>query len=232
VSAVHALSDWAKRLARRRSFQVAAAVVAVAVAVLAALLAQDVRSWRTTIREDAIRYAISPSAQEQRTARTYLPAAVSSRLLSVDRDLRWHSALRLFALANAVDISSGLTPRTEQLLQTAEKALSRAAQDPNPARASQAYALLSVILFKDSRGRFTQDLAASAASISAMQNAVRADGRNEKAEADLELLLRQFQADSAGASQQQANNQGPQGRRKGVGRGKGIPPVLAPGGDY
>lgn len=232
MTGVHILGEWAGRMRHRRSFRLVAAAVAVAVAVVAALLAQDVRSWRNTMRDNAIRYAISPSAQEQWTAPTYLPAAVSARLLAVNRDRRSLSTLRFFALAQAVDISTGLTPRSEQLLQTTEKGLSLVAQDPNPALASQAYVLLSVILFKDSKGRFIRDVATYAASISAMQNAVRVNGRNEQAEADLELLLRQFQADSRGGTQEQANNQGSGRRGKAVGRGKGVRPLNAPGGDY
>jgi hypothetical protein len=232
VKAVRPLAARARRVTRGRFFLPAAAVVALAVAVFAALVAQDVRSWRNTLRDDAIRYAVSPSAQQRWTAPTYLPAGLSARLLGIAPDRRRLSALRFFALAAAVDISAGVTPRTESLLQTSEKALARVAQDPNPALASQAYALLSAILFKDSKGSFVQDLATYSASISAMQNAVRVDPGNEQAEADLELLQRQFLADSTGGDQQEANNQGSRRRAKTVGRGQGVPPLNAPGGDY
>ena len=90
-----------------------------------------------------------------------------------------------------------------------------------------------MILFKHSQGGFSPDLATTLASIAAMQNAVRvADGRNKQAEANLELLLRQFQADLSPSDLQQANNQGSRRGGKVVGRGKGIPPVNAPEGNY
>jgi hypothetical protein len=90
-----------------------------------------------------------------------------------------------------------------------------------------------VILFKDSQGGFSPDLATTLASIAAMQNAVRvADGRSKVAEADLELLLRQYEADLSRSDQQQANNQGSRPSHKTVGRGTGVPPSSAPEGDY
>jgi hypothetical protein len=208
VTAVRRLLGRTRSVARGRAFLPAVAVVALALAVLAALLAHDVRSWRNTMRDNTVRYAISPTAQEQWTAPTYLPATVSERLLAVDLDRRWLSALRFFALAENVQLSTGVNPASKRLLQTTENALSLAAQDPNPTLASQAYVLLSVILFKDSKASFIPDVATYAASISAMQNAVRVDGRNGVAEADLELLLRQYVADSKAGNLQQANNQG------------------------
>ena len=229
---VRNLAEWARRAPRHRSFRLATAVLALAIAVGAVLLAQDVRSWRNTMRDDAIRYAISPTAPMQFTAPTYLPASISARLLAVDRDRRSLSALRFFALAQALDTRAGLTPAGEKLYQTAERSLSIVAQDPNPARAAQAYTMLSVILFNDSKGTFVVDTALYLAAISAMQNAARVAPGNGKVDADLELLLRQFKADTQKSGVQQANNQGSSNRGKTVGRGKGVPPLNAPNGDY
>ncbi len=220
------------RVTRGRAFLLAAAAIALALAVLTALLAHDVRSWRDTMRGNTIRYSISPSSQEQWTAPTYLPASVSERLLAVNRDRHSLSALRFFALAQKIQLSTGVAPAGKRLLQTTETVLSRAAQDPTPALASQAYVLLSVTLFRDSKASFIPDLAIYAAAISAMQNAVRVDGRNQLAEADLELLLRQYLADSQAGDLREANNQGAKPHGKAAGRGGGVPPVNAPGGDY
>jgi hypothetical protein len=208
------------------------AVVALGLAIFAALLAHDVRSWRDTLRDDSVRYAISPSAVQPSGASTYLPSGISERVLGVAADRRRLATLRLFALANAADVRGGVTPRVGALLQTTEKALAEEAQDPSPARASQADTLLSIVLFKSARAAFITDVAAFSAAISAAQNAVRADPGNEHAKADLELLLRQFEADSKGGTQQQANNQGSRHRGKAVGRGRGVPPLNAATGDY
>jgi hypothetical protein len=222
-----------RRLTRSRPFLFGTAAVLLAVAVLAALLAQDVRSWRDTLRDDAIRYSVSPAAQQQWTAPTILPAGLSARLLGVAPDRRRLSALRFFALANAIDFSNGITPRTKLLLQAAEVSLSRAAADPNPARASQAYTLLGVLLLSDADSSAeVVNVATYAAAVSAMQNAVRVNPDDAHARANLELLLRQLQADSSPGSERQANNQGSRQKGKTVGRGKGVPPLNAPGGDY
>src|SRR4051794_19552529 len=197
MTVARSLAVRARRLARRRPVLLGVAAVLVAVAVLAALLAQDVRSWRDTLRDDAIRYSVSPAAQQQWTAPTTLPPGLSARLLGVTPDLRRLSALRFFALANAIDFSNGITPRSKLLLQAAEVSLARAAGEPNPARASQAYTLLSVLLFNDAKAAYVVDVATYSAAISSMQNAVRADPGDAHARANLELLLRQLQADSS-----------------------------------
>jgi hypothetical protein len=233
MSTVRLLAARAGRWARTPAFRLAAAAAMLAVALLAVLLAQDVRSWRDTVTNDAIRYTTSPTTQKQWPASTYLPSGLSGHLLGVERTRRWLLALRLFAIANAVDPRDIIQPGNEARLQAAEKSLARVAQDPDPASASRAYTLLGAILFKDSQGGFSPDVAGALASVAAMQNAVRvADARNKQAEADLELLLRQFQADLERSELQQANNQGSRQSGKAVGRGQGIPPAKAPEGDY
>jgi hypothetical protein len=233
MSTIRLIAGLARERARTTVFRVAAVAALFAIALVAALLAQDVRSWRNTLADDAIRYSISPSAQERWTAPTYLPAGLSARLLGVAPDRRWLSALRFFALADSLDPRSLIEPRNKALLQTTERSLGLAAQDSDPVLASRAYTLLGAILFKDSQGGFSPDLATTLASIAAMQNAVRvADGRNKQAEADLELMLRQFQADLSPSDQRQANNQGSRRSGKVVGRGKGIPPTSAAEGNY
>ena len=219
-------------LTRSATLKLAAGAVAITLASLAFLLAHDVRSWRDTFRSDTVRYAVSPTAPVSWTAPTYLPSSLSGRLIGIAPDRRWLSALRLFALAQAVDTTGGITPPDQALLRNAEIALSAAAQDPNPVLASQAYQLLSVILFKDAKAGFVEDVAAYSSSIAAMQNAVRSDPANKQAEADLELLLRQFAADRRASQQTQSNNQGPRHKGSKVGRGKGVPPLISQGGDY
>jgi hypothetical protein len=216
----------------RTAARLAAAGLALALAVGAVLLAHDVRSWRDTQRANAIRYAVSPSGEQQWTAPTYLPASVSARLLGVGPDRHRLSALRFFALAQAIDISQGVEPATLRVLDTTERSLASLAQDGNPIRAAQALQLLSAVLFTHAKLDYTEDLASYTASISAMQNAVRADPGNPRAAANLELLLRQFEADAGNGSERQANNQGSKQQGKTAGRGKGVPPLNAPTGNY
>lgn len=232
MNALGVAGRWLKSAPRRTSVRFVAALVAIAIAVFAVLLAHDVRSWQNTLRDNEMRYTVSPGAPVVFSAPTYLPASLSARLLAVDGDRRTLSALRFFAVANALDTSNGILPGDEQVLQTAEKSLTLAAANPDPARSAEADSLLAVILLKDSRGGFIQDIAPYAAAISAMQSAVRATPNDPRMSANLELILRQFEADSRKPTEQQANNQGSKKKGKQVGRGKGIPPVISPEGDY
>jgi hypothetical protein len=231
MSGVRSLGTWTRRVARTGAFRLAAAAVAVAIALVAALLAQDVRSSHQTLQADAARYSASHSAEEQWTASTILPASVSARLLATARDRRWLSALRFFALAHAVPLTdAGIAPPGEQLLQTAEQALGRVVGDPNRAAASQAYNLTGVLLFTDSKATLVPDVAAYEAAVAALQNAVRADPGNTQAKVNLELLLRQQRSDFV--QQPETSNRNARNSGHIVGRGKGVPPLKAPGGDY
>jgi len=232
MSAGHVFARWARGAPQRRSVRLTAAVLALSIAVLVALLAHDVRSWRNTLRNDAMTYAISPTAPVQFTAPTYLPAGVSSRLLAVNRDRRSLSALRFFERAHALNSDLAYRPAGQHLLHTTERALTLAAQDPNGPRAAQAYSLLAAVLLQDVRASLTGDIAPYLIAVTAMQNAVRAEPGNEQAAANLELLLRQFRADVSQRTPLPASNQGAKKRREVVGRGKGVPPSTSGRGDY
>lgn len=226
-----------KPLFRRRlgrpALQIAAAVGAVALAVLFALLAQDVRAWRDVLRHDAVRYTVSRRAQEQWTPSTLLPPTLSERLLAAARDRRALSALRFFAVAHSLGATEGgLTPKDNRIFATSEQALEPLTQDPNPRTASQAYSLLGALLFNEYKMGFPPDPASFLSAIAAMQNAVRADPEAEDAKVNLELLLRQEQADFVKQAQSQAvNNQAPPPGHV-AGRGKGAPPSSSQEGDY
>ncbi len=221
----------ARELAGRTSVRLAVAALALALALGGALLAQDVRSWRDTLHTDAARYSASHSADEQWTAPTILPASLSGRALAVARDRRVLSALRFFALAHAImPTDAGITPQEQQLLETSEGALARMTADPDPAVSSQAYNLIGILLFTDAKASFTPDLAAYAAAIASFQNAVRTDGHNERAKANLELILRQRETDFLRSQLASNRNQKQNGHT--AGRGKGVPPLAAREGDY
>jgi hypothetical protein len=208
------------------------ATLALVFALAAALLAQDVRSWRDILRIDTVSYGISPSAPERWTAPTILPSLISGRLLGVARARRELSALRFFALAHALNLANtGLTTPASQLFQSSEESLARVALDPDPAVASQAYELLAVVLFEDARGSNPPDLATYLSAVAAMQNAVRADDSNQQAKTDLELILRQEQADLAQNPQFAPSNEGSH-RGTVAGRGKGAAPPKSREGDY
>jgi hypothetical protein len=175
-------------------FRWVAALVALLIALAAALLAQDVRSWRDTLHDDYLRFAVTPDGPEQWTASTVLPAGLSERLLAVERDRQWLSALRFYVIAHA--LAQGvepqyITPAHQRLINTASASLSVASQTSDPARASQAYDLLALLLLTQVKSVTGQlDVAAADAVVANLQNAVRVDDGNDHAKVNLELALR------------------------------------------
>ena len=226
------VTGW-RRVARSGLFRLTVAAVALAIATLAALLAQDVRSWHRTLRTDATTHMVTPSAEPALTASTFLPSSVSGRLLDVGQDQRWFEALQSYTLARRIRIDSdiGVTRQQEEYFQSTEAALARLTHDGDPARASRAYQLLGIVLFLDARGSVSPALATYAASISAMQNAIRVEPSNIQAKVDLELLLSQQEADSTKRKQKQAGNPNARTGHRAQ-RGEGSPPPNGPIGDY
>jgi hypothetical protein len=71
MNTIRSLVGRVRRGIRTPVFRTAAAAAALAIALVAALLAQDVRSWRNTLTDDAGRYTISPSAEERPPTRRF-----------------------------------------------------------------------------------------------------------------------------------------------------------------
>jgi hypothetical protein len=177
-----------------RPLRLATGVLLLAVALAAALLAQDVRSWRHTLNDDAARYAVDPRGPEVWTAPTILPAGGSARLLAVERDRQWLSTLRFFAIAyhivRTVD-PQYVTGGQHHVIDTALAKLSTATQIPDPKRASQAFNLLALLELSQLKVvSGAVDVAAANAAVANFQNAIRADAGNAQAKVNLELELR------------------------------------------
>jgi hypothetical protein len=162
------------------------ALVLVALAVLVALLAADVRGWQRTFASDDVRVGGTWNASPR------VPGNLAGRLLDVGDDVRARRAIRLFQqtvsvrarLDNAQDVTAARA--------RAEAELAALANGGGP-RASQAATLLGVLAFGDfARGGRETSQADSA--IADFDNAVRADPGNSVAKFDLELLLRSLAA--------------------------------------
>lgn len=196
------------RLADERSMRRSIAVaipLAFLLGLLLVLLAHDMRSWHHTLRTDAIRSYASPQARTRLTARTVLPSGMSGALLGVGRDRRWLASVQKFNVAYAatrhVDI---LSPDDYKLLNGAEASLSKVTQDPSPTRASQAYNLLSVLVFREAYPGTVVVRRLVQESLTDVQNAVRIDPADEPAKENLELTLRVLIAVSAEQEQARA----------------------------
>jgi hypothetical protein len=182
----------------RRRRIVLAGLLAV-VAILAALYAQDLRSWQRTLQSSEVAYAAHPGQPVQTTASTILPSSLSAELLSVQRDRQWLKALPHFVgVYDFVDPLDHLGPGVYDLLNGAENDLTVVTQDPEPARASQAYDLLGALYFRSAYPGSGTDPGLLEEAVSDLQNAVRVDPSNEIAKENLELAMRVLVAKHGG----------------------------------
>ena len=187
--------------------RVAGAVVLAGVAVLGALLARDVHSWRGAINQGDAVFAVAPARAEWAPA-TSLGGA-SEALLGTAEDVQYRRALQLYVEAAQTPNRLDTAVERQSLRAQAARALAKASHGPH---ASQAQTLLGVLAYGDTTG--------ADAAISNFSNAVRADPSNAAAKFDLELLLRLTAAHGSRSGAGPGGSVGPGGRR---GAGGGVP---------
>jgi len=181
------------------------AVALAAVAVLAALLAADVGSWRHAFAQGDAVYAVTPGRATW-TPPTVLGGA-SARLLGTGDDVTLRRGLQLYAAAVAVPDRLDTADELQSLRAQAQQALVRAS---NGRDASQAETLLGALAFGQSADTAIADFT----------NAVRSDPTNTAAKYDLELLLRSSAAKGSRSGASPGGAFGKGGRR---GAGGGVP---------
>jgi hypothetical protein len=203
-----------------RAVRLATAAVLLLIALAAALFAQDIRSWRNTLDDAAARYAVNPRGPRVGTASTVFPAGASERLLAVERDRDFLSALRRFAIAYHITRTVDpryLTVSQHQLIDTAMASLSTSTQIPDPKRASQAFNLLALLELSQLRLASADiDVSAADSAVANFQNAIRADEANTEAKVNLELELRSLANNPAYAALEPAGGDKASGKRKGA----------------
>lgn len=182
------------------------------VAIVLALLAADLRTWRDTMHADDLRFRAGNSAPDW-SASTILPRTVAARVLGVDDDRELRHAIALFRDVNAGSSTSPLQRR--HLRGEAEAALADVVAQGEATQASQASNLLGILTFADATSSHNSTTPVER-SQSAFENAVRLDPDNSAAKANLELLLRLIEARGS----RLGSNPGP-GPRVGGRRGAG-----------
>jgi hypothetical protein len=204
-------------------FAVAAALVVLAV--VAALLAADVRGWQKTLRENDALLQSAPAAAD-RQPDTHL-ASLAERTLGVSDDVAARRAIALYLRNINVPVRLDNARQVALARSRAEEALASVARSSEGARASQAETLLGVLVFTDvspSMDPFEQttenDPDQAQASIADFQDAARADPQNAAAKYDLELALRALLAQGVRVGAGQQTGAGSTGRR---GAGGGVP---------
>ncbi len=176
-----------------RPLRIVLAVIVLAVAVLIALLASDLRSWQRTVRDGDLRFTQNPALATW-NASTVLPASFSRGILGLGDQLAYRRAARRFttvdALGNGFD-NGYLEGRARGNL---EVTLTNLARSGNPMRDSAANNLLGILAYTDSRSTGASTPAPVDRAVSDFVAAAELDPSNEYAKFNLEWLLEQLRA--------------------------------------
>jgi hypothetical protein len=170
-----------------RRLRVVVGVALFAAAVVLALFAADLQTWRDHMRSDDLRYRVETAAVPTWNTGTILPSQWSRSLLGIDDDRSLRRAVADFRLAyrTGQGFDSGFTRRRR--LATADALL--VGVRGSDAEQSQAADLLGIVAEASASGRGGVN-----AAVTAFQNAVRLDPTNVSAQYNLELLLHQLTA--------------------------------------
>jgi hypothetical protein len=168
------------------TFRVSLAAVFAVLAVLAALLAGDVRAWHSALAAGDAAYAATPSRASW-TARPRLDG-ISEALLGVRDDVQLRNALQRYVDASKLHLRLDNALAVESARARAQDALEQVSRARDPRRVSQVLTLLGILAYRASASGGAQSQVDAA--ISDFTDAVRADPGNEQAAYDLELLLR------------------------------------------
>jgi hypothetical protein len=182
------------------------ALLLLAGALVAALIALDVRGWRDELAAADARY--EAGAQETWRMDERLPGSPAASLLELDDDREARLAFARFRYAYGLSRDPLRRQEAEGVRGQAERALARVAAGSGRA-AAQANVLLGVLGFDQPQG---QDRA-----VRAFAQALRLEGDNAAAKFDLELALRLLAP--AGARPGDGTGRGT-GRARGAGAGQ------------
>lgn len=164
---------------------VAIAVLAAA-AVLAALLAADVRAWPVALESGDAVYAIAPERA------TWIPATnlgdLSSTLLGTADEVTSRQALQDYRAVADLEEQLGNAIPVPTVRSAANDALSGPASSADPRVAAQARTLLGILTFAEATAG--GGASATDTAIADFSDAVRVESGDTAAKFDLELLLR------------------------------------------
>jgi hypothetical protein len=192
-----------------------AAAAAATLAVLALVLARDVRGWSDAMAADDARFVRAPQRAEWNHD-SLLPGDPGERLLGLEGDLQLRRALQAFVVAERTPRGLGTLERRARNRSAAETLLAEVSSSGGSAQASQAENLLGVLVHRT--GRVADGTTAEDRSIAAFETAVRLDPRNVDAKFNLELMLRR--ARPSGTREGPNAGSGPRGPgRRGAGAG-------------
>lgn len=169
-----------------RPLRLGTAAFLVALAVLAALLAADVRVWPVALERGDAAYAVAP--QRARWIPATRLGTLAATLLGVSDEVAARVALRRYSQIAGLHqhLNDALDVQAER--EAAINALAGPASSAHPQLAAQARTLLGILSFAEAAGG--GGISQTDAAITDFTDAVRVDPGDTAAKFDLELLLR------------------------------------------
>jgi hypothetical protein len=196
-----------------RPVRVVLAALALAVAVLAALLASDLRSWQTAVRNGDVRFTQSP-ADARWKASTILPSSLSRGILGISGQLAYRRAARTFVAVDALGLGFDNGFSESRARGSLEVALTNVARSGDRRRDSAADNLLGILAYADSKPVGATAPAPVDRAVGDFESAIQLDPGNEYAKFNLEWLLQRLVATgkrSGGNSSSPGHGRGRQG---------------------
>ncbi len=200
-----------------RVVRVTLGLVVLALAVVAALLAADLRNWREAVSAGDAAFAREPASARWQ-ASTVLPSDPALRIVGISNQLAFRRAARRFV--TVVDAGNGIdNGYSESRARGAlEEDLTNLARGGDQHEDSAAENLLGILAFQDSRQLGPNAPAPVERSVADFQAAVELDPANDDAKANLELLLRNLLAKGVRPGSN-GSSSGPAKGHKGAGGG-------------
>jgi len=169
-----------------------AAVVSACLAVLLALLAADVASWRSTVARDDLRFRASPTHAHLWQAPTQLPGDPAAAIVGTASTLNWRRAIQYFWFTRVgSNPNTGMdTPTLRAAAQ--DKLLAELAAAPSETQRSAAANLLGVLVATTPAPSRDQDVIAQILKRAEgyFEQAIALNSGNTDAKQNLELALR------------------------------------------
>ena len=171
-----------------RRGRIGVAVVLLVLAVAAALLAADIRSWQSAIQTGDLRFSQEPG-YAQWSAKTTLPGNPALRLLGLRSQLTFRKTAQQFVSAEAAGegFDNGYSEARQR--GAVESVLTTLAAGPDRKRDSAADNMLGILAFTDSKSSGPYAPTPVERSVSDFRSAVQLDPADEAAKFNLEWLL-------------------------------------------
>jgi hypothetical protein len=202
-----------------RATRIALAAVLLVLAVVAALLAADVRDWQSAVRTGDLRFSQNPGYAEW-TASTLLPGDPARSLLGIGGQLAFRNAVKTFVTVSAEGqgFDNGYSESRDRA--AVEAVLTTLAAGPSKQRDSEADNLLGILAYTDSKQTGPYAPSPVERSESDFRSAVTLDPGNEDAKFNLEWLMRQLVAKGSRTGQNGSAGNSKKGHN---GAGGGVP---------